>query len=681
MNSLGNKPLLEARQKPGSANRLEAAAPAVLRHPYIAAIIIAAIALAVFWRTQDHGFVWDDGINVERNDYLKPVTLSNLAHFWVAPHENLYVPLTYTAWGAIAYFARLPAKDGREIEFNPRFFHTANNIVHALSALVVFAILRLLVKHDWAAGAGALLFALHPVQVEPVAWITGLKDVLSGLLSLVAVWQYLAYSAGAAGMQGASRDKVPGTPEESHVKISLRSRLPYFAATLAFVLALMAKPAAVMAPVVAWILDILILKRSARQSAVSLGVWMLIALPFVILTKWQQPDTLLDIVTPLWRRPLVAADALAFYFYKLFLPLWLGPGYSRSPEFIFDEGWAYLTWILPLIFGAATWYLRRRKPWLVAAAGVFVAGLLPVLGIVQFQFQNWSTVADRYLYLSMLGPALAFAWLLAEQWHRGRWAGAAGAILLLLLGFKCARQVEIWHNSETLWRHALEIGQESAVAHANLGAPLVDSNLDEAFVHLRRAVALAPDFPNAHFNLAVALTRRGALAEAIDHYRYLLKLRPKFPDAHYLLAVDLYNTGQSEEAIKYYRQALQLKPADAKARNGLGNALADRGRLAEAVEQYREAIKINPAYAGAYFNLGIALADRGDLDEAARQYRTALQLEPDNANAHNNLADILARQGQRETAIDHFREALRLKPDFPEAQRGLSRLLGGPAKP
>lgn len=679
MNSLGNKPLLEARQKPGSANRLEAAAPAVLRRPYRAALVLFVITMAVFWRTQDHGFVWDDAINLERNHYLTPLTLSNLAHFWIAPHENLYIPLTYTVWGTIAYFAQLPARGG-EIEFNPRLFHTANAIVHALSALVAFAILRLLIKQDWAAGAGALLFALHPVQVEPVTWITGLKDVLSGLLSLVAVWQYLAYSAGAKSMAGPNREKLPGTQAESQVKISFRSRLSYFVATLAFVLALMAKPVAVMAPLFAWILDILILKRSAKQSAVSLGVWVVIALPFVILTKWQQPDTLLDVVTPLWRRPLVAADALAFYLYKLFLPIWLGPGYSRSPEFIFDEGWAYVTWILPLGFGAAIWYLRRRTPWLVAAAGVFVAGLLPVLGIVQFQFQNWSTVADRYLYLSMLGPALALASLLAEQWHRGKWVSAAGAILLLLLGIKCVRQVEIWHNSETLWRYALEIGQESAVAHANLGAPLVDSNLDEAFVHLRQAVALAPDFPDAHFNLAVALTRRGALAEAIDHYRYLLKLRPSFPDAHYLLAIALYNTGQLEEAIQHYRQALQLKPADAIAHNGLGNALADRGQLAEAIEHYRQAIKINPTYAGAYFNLGIALADQGDLDDAARQYRTALQLEPDNANAHNNLADILARQGRRETAIDHFREALRLRPDFPEAQRGLSRLLGGPAR-
>ena len=641
------------------------------------------MTITVFWRLQDHGFVWDDGVNVERNQYLKPVTLSNVARFWRGPFENLYVPLTYTAWSAIAYFARTPAEDGREIKLNPRWFHAANVMIHTLSALAVFALLRRVVANDWGAGAGAMLFAFHPIQVEPVAWITGLKDLLSGLFSLVAIWQYLAFAAeGVPPVAASSQSSGTISLQKRYSSgfVSWRS-LYYGLATVAFMLALLAKPAAVVVPLMAWVLDYCLVRRAVKQSAISLGLWVFIALPFVIMTKWQQPDSLLTVITPLWARPFVAADALAFYLYKLFVPLWLGPGYARSPDMIFEEGSAYFTWIIPVGIAVGIWCLRRREPWCLAAAGLFIAGLLPVLGIVQFQFQNWSTVADRYLYLSMLGPALALAWLISKHWSKRKWITIACAtVLLLSLAIKSAFQAEIWHNSETLWRHALDIGQDSAVVRSNLGATIVDSKLDEAIYQLREAVALAPAYADAYYNLGVALAKRGEFAGAVDQYRTVLKLKPAYPNVHYFLAVALASSGQSDEAISHYRQALQINPNDATAHNNFGNLLADQGLLDEAIEQYREAVRIRPKYTGAYFNLGLAFEDRGDLDEAARQYGKALQLDPNHANAHNNLAVILQRQGQREAAISHFREALKIRPDFPEAQRGLARLLSESGK-
>jgi tetratricopeptide (TPR) repeat protein len=640
---------------------------------YLIAILLLAITIAVFWRAQDHGFVWDDGVNVERNPYLKPVTMSNVARFWRGPFENLYVPLTYTAWSAIAYFAQRPSDKDGEVELDPRWFHTANVIIHGLSALAVFALLRRLVANDWAAGAGAMQFAFHPIQVEPVAWITGLKDLLSGLLSLVAIWQYLAFAA--AGATSAHMGS-----QSSGIPLNSRRSLHYGLATLAFVLALLAKPAAVVVPLMAWVLDYCLLRRSLKQSATSLGLWILVAIPFVIMTKWQQPDELLTVVTPLWQRPLVAADALAFYFFKLFVPLWLGPGYARSPDVIFEEGWAYFTWVIPLGVAVGIWCLKHREPWSVAAAGLFIAGLLPVLGIVQFQFQNWSTVADRYLYLSMLGPALALAWFVSRQWSKRKWVAMACATVLLSLAIKSAFQTEIWHNSETLWRYALDIGQDSAVVRSNLGATIVEAKLDEAIYQLRQAVELAPAYADAHYNLGVALAKRGEFAEAVDQYRTVLKLKPSYPNVHYFLAIALAGSGQFDEAISHYRQSLNINPNDAMAHNNLGNLLADRGLLDDAIEQYREAVRIKPNYTGAYFNLGLAFEDRGDLDEAARQYRKALQLDPNNANAHNNLAVLLQRQGQREAAITQFREALRIRPDFPEARRGLARLLSESGK-
>jgi Tfp pilus assembly protein PilF len=446
------------------------------------------------------------------------------------------------------------------------------------------------------------------------------------------------------------------------------------------VLALLAKPAAIVVPFMALVLDYFLIRRPVRRSIVSLAPWLIIAMPFVVVTKWQQPDNLLATITPLWQRPLVAADALAFYLYKLVLPIWLGPGYARSPEVIFDEGWAYFTWIIPAGIAVAVWRWRRYAHWPLAAAGLFVAGLLPVLGLVQFQFQNWSTVADRYLYLSMLGPAVAMAALNSRRSDKRKWIVIACVPVLLALAVKSTYQAAIWHDSRTLWRYALDIGQDSAVVRSNLGATLVESNAEEAVYQLERAVDLAPRYADAHYNLGLSLAKRGRFAEAVNQYRTVLKLKPGYPNVHSYLADALAGTGQKEEAIVHYRQALQTDPNNATIHNNFGNVLADNGSLSEAIEHYREAVRIRPNYSGAYFNLGLAFEDRGDLVEAARQYRKAVQTDPNNANAHNNLAFVLQRQGQKEQAIEQFREALRIRPDFPEARRGLVGLVGESGK-
>ncbi len=634
----------------------------------LAAAILVLFTLTVFWRVQNHGFVWDDGPNVERNLYFKSAALPDIARFWTAPYEKLYIPVTYTVWGVIAHFAQLPNQGDDEVKLDPRLFHWANLIFHVLNALIVFRILRRLVNNVYAAGAGALLFAWHPVQVEPVAWITGLKDVLSGFFALAAISEYLesAYLSAPA-----ADNEVKSSSRNSRQKLFFWQVIHYSVATLAFVLALLAKPAAVVTPLIAGILVYTMWRRSTRQIVPSLGLWLAIAMPIVIFTKLQQPDDLLDIETRLLARPLVAADALAFYVYKLFLPIYLGPEYGRSPVAIFSEGWAFVSWLLPVSLAVVIWRFGRHRPWTLAAAGVFVAGLLPVLGLVQFQYQNWSTVTDRYLYLSMLGPALAFSSLVAQRWDHRKLLGAAG-VILFCLGVKSVFQTQTWHNSETLWRYALEIGQDSAVTHANLGASLIVSKPAEAMIHLRRAVDVAPDFFEAHFNLAHLLAERGDHTEAIEHYKYALKLRPAYLDTHYFLGLLLAKTGQLDEAITHQRLALETRPKDAQFRNNLGNLLADRGLVDEAIALYREAIRLKPNLVGGYFNLGIVYQDRGDHDEAKRQFLRVLQLDANHADAHNNLAVILAGQGKLEEAIDHFRAAIRIRPDFAEAQNGLA---------
>ncbi len=561
------------------------------RHHLIAVAMIV-ITLAVFWKVHDHGFLWDDRVNVYENPYLNPVTLPGVLHFWQEPYQRLYIPLTYTVWASLARFAAIPATDESGANLSPRPFHVANLILHLLSMMVVFAILRTLVRDDWGACGGALLFSLHPVQVEPVAWVTGMKDVLSGFLSLVAVWQYLAYAirtaATAKGMAG-RHVEAPGGKSET---LDLKGRgLHYAVATLAFVLALLAKPTAIVVPVVVWLLDHWVLRRSVRQSTVASVGWMAVAVPFIIVTKLAQPDVAVHFITPLWARPLVAGDALAFYSYKLVMPLWLGPDYARSPELVLRQGWIYLTWMVPCGLVIMAWLWRNRWPWLVASAGIFVVGVLPVSGLVPFSFQYVSTVADRYLYLSMLGPALALAQILSQ--HRRRLVPVSCVLILGLLGITSARQAQFWHDPERLWRHALAVTQDSS---------------------------------SAHYNLALVLDKRGELEEAIEHYRRALQINPADAYAHNNLGNALASGGELEEAIEHYRRALQVNPADAYAHNNLGNVLATQGYLDMAIDHFHQALRIQPDFAEAHESLGQALRQQGKRDEAIKHFEEALRI-------------------------------------------------------
>jgi tetratricopeptide (TPR) repeat protein len=602
------------------------------------ASLLIVFTLAVFSPIRNHEFVWDDRSNVTENPYLREVTGSSVVSFWQGPYQQLYIPLTYTVWAGVAALAE-GAVAGRSRGLDAGPFHTVNLILHLLSVLVVFVILRLLIGNDWAAGGGALLFGLHPLQVEAVSWVTGMKDLLSGLLSLVALWQYLVYAAGAGG-----RRKGLG--------------FHYGVATGAFVLALLAKPSAVAVPVVAWVLDYGILKRRVRQSGVSLGGWVVLALVFVGITKWAQPAPQLENISPLWARPLVAADALAFYLYKLFLPFGLSVDYGRSPAVVLEQGWVYLTWIVPVGLGTLLWVWRRRAAHLKTGAAVFAAGLLPILGLIPFGFQQISTVADRYVYLSMLGPALALAWAISD--HRSRVLPIVCGAMLALLAVGSAIQLSAWKNNEILFQRTLRQNPDSWMSQLNLGVGLAKlGRLEEAIDRYRLALSIKPGYVHALNNLGAALFLEGRFEEAIEQYRQALGYEPEAADIHFNLAAALAKLNRLDEAIAQFRKALEIDPEAADAHYRLAQILDLRGEFDGAMNHYLEAVRGNPANAGAYLNIGVILANRGQLDAAIEYFRRALGVRPQFPEAHQSLARALALQGKSDEANRHYQEALR----------------------
>jgi tetratricopeptide (TPR) repeat protein len=473
---------------------------------------------------------------------------------------GLYVPVTYTVWGLLAKVAYLQSADPSGIRLNPFVYHSANVVFHVLAALAAFELLRRLVAGAWAACAGALLWALHPVQVEPVGWASGTKDVLCGLLGLLALWQYAAF---------ARTEPARGGRRARH----------YALATLAFVGAMLSKPSGLALPLMALVIDVLCLRRSLARSLAALAPWFLLSLPIVYLTKLTQTTYGMEGGPP-WRRVLVAADAVAFYLWKLVWPLNLGVDYGRTPVRAVEAGWLWYTWVAPVAIALLLVIFRTRVRPLVAAALVFVIGVLPVLGFLPFQFQFYSTVADHYLYLSMLGPAIALAWLI-DRWPKPG-LGFACAAALFALGARSFDQARFWYDDITLFSRAMQVNPRSFLAHNNIGSALwARRERAEAEHHFREAIRLYPDYPSGHDNLAIALIYRGATEEAVDHIATVLRvyhdkpaaLRPNIEHTHTLFGQYLLSRRRYDEAIEQFNAALRVKPDYALAKESLARAL------------------------------------------------------------------------------------------------------------
>jgi Flp pilus assembly protein TadD len=643
-------------------------------------LLLMVVTLAVFWPVHSHEFLlWDDHRNISENPTLHSFSLDHILSFWRAPYMDLYIPFTYILWALTAAVSRWvsPQPTGG-VPLDPHLFHSLNLLVHLLNVLVVWRIVGLLLgrtmregqspapgqtraRVEWAACSGALLFAVHPLQVEAVAWVAGFKDVLCGCLSFVAIWQYLRYASG--DVDAASSGK-PSRGQEQ------RTWRHYGLATGIFVLALLAKPTAVVVPVVAWLLDVWGWPRTWRTRRLVVLAWLVIAMLWGVFTTRVQPATNVLFTAPLWARPLIAGDAAAFYLYKFVFPLWLGVDYGRTPEVVLAQSWLWLTGLVPWGLAVWLWCKRAQVSWLATASGVGVAGLLPVLGFIPFDFQNYSTVADHYMYIAMLGPALVLAWGLAQSPRR---VLAVGCVVVLgVLGIRSAWQTRYWHTTMSLFEHALTVNPGSAVAHNNLGLALAAQNrITEASDHYMEALRLLPSYALAHYNLGHLLRSQGQTQEAIRHYTEAVRFLPTYAEAHNNLGMALANQGRSTEAIEHYTEALQLQPWNAEAHNNLGNALASQGQTQEAIRHYMEALRLQPAFAEPHNNLGTALANQGRSAEAIAHYTEALRLQPSYARAHYNLGNVLNKQGQTQVAIHHYMEALRLQPTFAEAHHNL----------
>jgi tetratricopeptide (TPR) repeat protein len=614
------------------------------------AALILVLTLACYWPALHGDLLWDDDAHVTR---LGLQSLSGLVQIWTSLHATQqYYPLLHSAfwlehglWGD-----------------STLGYHLANVLLHAAaSALLVLALRRLGVPGSWLAG---LLFAVHPVCVESVAWISEQKNTLSLVFYLLAALAYLRF------------DGIRDQPE---------ARRAYALASALFLGALLTKSVTATLPAA---LLVVFWWRSGRldwrRDVGPLVPWFAAAAASGLLTSWVERTVggaqggEFDLT--LAERCLLAGRAVWFYLGKLVWPSELLFVYPRWDVRNASSGWAgYLA--AAVVLTAALWVLRRRSRGPLCAWLFYVGSLFPALGFFNVYPFLFSYVADHFQYLASMGLFAAFAAGIVPRFDgaganlRAAGLGLAGALVALLVILSNA-QSQAYADARTLYTATLEGNPQCWMAHNNLGTWYKDhGDPKQAAAHYQEALRLKKDYAQAHNNLGLWCEENGDTDGAIAHFREAIRLKPGFPEAHNNLGSLLGRMpGRLDEAVSEFREALRIVPEFALAHSNLGTALLKTpGHRNEAIAQFEEAIRLEPGFAPAHASLGDALSASPErLDDAVAQFEESLRLDPANAEVHNNLGLALNAQGRVPEAIEHYEEALRLRPGFAEIRLNIA---------
>ncbi len=547
-----------------------------------------------------HEFLhYDDDLNIIHNQSLSPPSTDGFLRIWSSGYEGLYIPLTYSTWFVVALMSTTMDAASGQIVHHPFAFHALNLVLHGACVLLVYGLLLRLAGHPLAAAAGALLFAVHPLQVESVAWVSETKGLLSAFCALSATVAYFEFAR----------------RQEQH-----RTAWPaYLAALCFFVLAMLAKPVAVGLPLALLILEIVFWRRRLLMAIRSLALWFPIAAGVVFITRGQQSTEYLVEPTSLGSRLLIAGDSLTFYLGKLLWPLDLAPHYSRTIGSVLKEPWLPVYFVIPFLLALLLAILPNRRMWL-SSLGLFCVALLPVLGLVPFAYQDFANVADRYAYMAMLGPALAVAFWYGLRPRTWKVVVVLGIASVLIIATR--KQCTVWQNTETLFLHTLKVNPTSFRAENALGCVYVSQHdPSRAIERFRAAVAAKPDYAQAHFNLANSLAAFDNVPEAIVHLEIAAQLQPDSAAVFNTLGSMLYRADRIHESIVAFKRAVDLVPNDHVAWDNLAIALVQAEHEDEALDALDRVLSLNPLNTQARLQRAELLVNLGRTQEAISEYQ------------------------------------------------------------
>ena len=656
------------------------------RRDWFWALLLSALVFTAYAQVLRAGFIWDDESHLTRNPCV--VGPLGLKEIWTSA-QAVYYPLVLTVFWALHEL----------IGLNPLPYHTLNVLLHAASAILLWRVLKLLqVRGAW---LGAALWALHPVMVQSVAWVTELKNTQSCVFYLLSAFLFLKWE---------ERRKLAPVGSLPLKRSGERPSLVSFVLSLLFfTLATLSKPSVVMLPFVLALCIWWLRGKIRWRDALSVAPFAVISTLSSAWTIWEQKFHA-RAIGPDWaqtlpERLIIAGRAIWFYLSKLIWPdplIFIYPRWDIAPS--------NLVAYLPLVSAIAGLIALRfvRAKWgraLFFAAAYYVISLFPVLGFFSVYFFRYSFVSDHFQYLASMGPlALAgagIAILLARfsdkpfvlasetdalqssakatqtptRFNNALLVGLCG-VLLFLLGVLTWRQTAEYHDLNALYAATLKKNPDCWMAHYNLGVTLSEQGeTDQAIDHYRQAIALRSDYAEAHYNLGRLLAEQGHFDDAIAHYEKTAEINPTDSEAQNNLGVTLFGIGRVDDAIAHYRKALEIKSDYAEASCNLANALIVTGDFDGAIARYSACLSVIPDQPEVQYNLASALLRKGRIDEAIVHYHKVLQSHPENADAHANLGSALLAKERVRDAIAEYTKALQLSPENVAALSNLAWLL------
>ena len=675
---------------------------------WLCGLLLIALVFIAYTRVFNAGFIWDDESHLIQNPCI--IGPLGLKEIWTSTRA-VYYPLVLTTFWTLHKFVGL----------NPVPYHVLNVLMHAGSAVLLWRVLRQLnIRGAW---LGAALWALHPIMVQSVAWVTELKNTQSCLFYLLSIFCFLKWQeqprmtrttrmADIRKQAGALSKAPQWRLRNCRWLVSSARQWPFALSLVFFILATVSKPSTVMLPVV---LALCVWWRRGRiewRDVAALAPFALISAIASVWTIWEQKFHAGAIGaewTQTWpERLIIAGRAIWFYLGKLIWPhplIFIYPRWEiNSSQLI-----AYLPLLAALTGLLALWLTRAKWSRSVFfAAAYYVVSLFPVLGFFSVFFFRYSFVSDHFQYLASMGPlALAGAAItegcsrlavsrrpsalamerrqsaVATTFHASTliWKSSLVPVIfcglfLLGLGVLTWQQTAVYHDLISLYTGTLARNPGCWMAHYNLGIVLRDQGeTDQAITHYRQAVALRPNYAEAHYNLGRLLVQKGQLDDAIAHYKKALEINPADAEAHNNLGVTLFGSGRVDDAIAHYQKAVTIQPDYADASCNLANALLSKDDLDGAIARYSACLALSPNQAEPQYNLASALLRMGRTDEAIAHYQKVLELRPESADARANLASAFLAKGGVRDAIAEYRNALRISPENVAAQSNLAWLL------
>ena len=631
---------------------------------FIVSLCLIAVIIGTYIQVRNFDFIgYDDNLYVIENPYVqKGVSLEGIKWAFTTFHSANWHPLTWLSH----------MLDCELYGLNPAGHHWTNVEFHIANTLLLFIILFKITGALWQSALVAALFALHPLHVESVAWVSERKDVLSTFFGLLSIAAYGCY-----------------------VK---KSSAKYFILVIVFLcLGLLAKPMLVTIPFVLLLLDFWPLKRfqytndfllksetakdvirkNYRIILEKIPLFAPVVISCILTFLAQRSD---GAVKPLEALTLKfrVANALVSYVTYVLKTIWP----HNLAIFYPHPGNTLPLWQIMgaglLIIAACFLAIRSAKKYPYITFGLFwyLGTLVPVIGLVQVGDQ---AMADRYTYIPLIGFFIMIVWSVNDLFKKWRFRklffGISSVILLVVLSWKTFYQLTYWKNGITLFEHAISVTDNNYLAQNNLGTAYAPIDLDKAIFHYKAALKIKPRLAVAFYNLGNVYIRKGRIDEAIHHYLKALQIKPDYLDALNNLGMAYLNRDDYDKAALYFETALKINPQKANVRNNLANIYVLKGKIEKAIFQYKKLISSNHENADAHYNLALALETQGNIDDAILNYKKSLRIDPKHSKAHYALGNLLLSQGKVKEAVHHFTEAIKFEPNYVQVYDKLGMIL------